>query len=50
MLPFPLPLANENGNIESRILIGCTVCTMHYDTGLYSASCEKKIAVDNAVF
>ena len=23
---------------------------MHYDTGLYSASCEEKIAVDEALF
>ena len=23
---------------------------MHYDTGLYSADCEEKIAIDEAVF
>ena len=31
----------ENGNIESRILIGCAP---------YSAGCEEKIAVDETVF
>ena len=45
MLLFPLPLARnkENENIESRILIGCAPCT-------YSAGCEEKIAVYEAVF
>ena len=30
MLLFPLPLARnkENGNIKSKILIGCATCTM----------------------
>ena len=26
------------------------LCTMHYDTGLYSDGCEEKIAIDEAVF
>ena len=50
MLLFPLTLARnkENGNIKSRILI--FLCTMHYDTGLYSVGCGENIAVDEAIF
>ena len=49
MLLFPLPFARnkENGNIESRIP---RLCTMHYETGLYSAGCKEMVAVDEAVF
>ena len=48
MLLFPLPLARnkENGNRKQN---PDRLCTMHYDTGLYSASCEEKIAVDQAI-
>jgi len=28
LFPFPLARNNENGNKESRILIGCAPCTM----------------------
>ena len=28
LLPLPLARNKENGNIESRILIGCAPCTM----------------------
>ena len=47
LFPFPLARNKENGNIESRILMGCEPCT---DTGLYSAGFKEKIDVDEAVF
>jgi len=28
LFPFPLSRNKENGNMESRILIGCAPCTM----------------------
>ena len=42
MLYFPLPLQKQ-GKWKHRL------CSMHYDTGLYSASWEEKIAVDEVV-
>ena len=42
MLLFPLPLARKK---KSEYIENTT-----YDTGLYSAGLEEKIAVDEAVF
>ena len=50
LIPLPLARNKENENIESRILIGCTMYTMQYHTGLYSAGCKENIAVDKPGF
>ena len=48
MLLFSLLIARnkENGN---RKYNPDRLCTKHCDTGLYSAGCEEKIAVDEVV-
>ena len=49
MLYFPLPLQKQ-GKWKHREQNPDRLCSMHYDTGLYSASWEEKIAVDEVVF
>ena len=46
LIPHLLARNKENCNIESRILIVCPPCTMILQ---YSAGCEEKIAVEEAV-
>ena len=49
MFRFLLPLVRNKEN-GSRKQNPDRLCTLHYDTGLFSADCKEKIAVDKAVF
>ena len=49
-LLFPLHLARRDRNSVNLGLESWWVCTMHYDTSLYSAGCKEKMDVEEAIF
>ena len=50
MLLFPLPFARNKENGKINLESWYRLCTIHYETGLYSSGCKEKIAVEKAVF
>ena len=47
---LPPPSCKKQGKQKHRKYNPDRLFTMHYDTGLYSAGCKEKIAVDEALF
>ena len=47
---LPPPFCQKQGKWKHRKQNPDRLCTMHYDTGLYSAGCKEQISVDKAVF
>ena len=47
---LPPPSCQKQGKKKHIKYNPDRLCTMHYDTGLYSAGCEDRISVDDALY